>query len=79
MTPQQALDGGRRRNRLSHTKANKLVYLFHNVCIMRKMRAPKYSEPTVAWADEEEGGGQEKSRIPQYTLALFKPSKLLMI
>ena len=44
----------RRRNRLSHARADKLVYLFHNLRMMRKMKQSQYSEPTIAWGDEND-------------------------
>lgn len=44
----------RRRNRLSHDKANKLVALFHNLRLLKRMRDPQYSEPTIAWSEDLE-------------------------
>mmetsp|Transcript_4348 Transcript_4348/g.9388 ORF Transcript_4348/g.9388 Transcript_4348/m.9388 type:complete len:108 (+) Transcript_4348:619-942(+) len=39
----------RRRNRLGHEKADKLVALFHNLRLMAKMVKPAYTEPVVGW------------------------------
>ena len=58
----------RRRNRLSHARADKLVYLFHNLRMMRKMKQSQYSEPTIAWGDEnDEDERNTKSRVRSYT------------
>ena len=38
----------RRRNRLSHYKANKLVRLFHNLRLLKRMKKPQYSEPMIS-------------------------------
>ena len=47
----------RRRNRLGHDKSNKLVALFHNLRLLKKMRKLLYSEPCVGWNEEEEKTG----------------------
>ena len=66
----------RRRNRLSHEKSNKLVALFHNLRLLKRMKKPKYTEPSIAWADTEELDG-EHSRVIKYE-PLTGPSKLLL-
>ena len=50
----------RRRNRLGHNKANKLVALFHNLRLLKRMKTPQYSEPTIAWAADDEHSGITK-------------------
>ena len=50
----------RRRNRLGHDKANKLVGLFHNLRLLKRMKTPEYSEPTIAWAEDLEHSGVTK-------------------
>ena len=45
----------RRRNRLSHTKANKLVAMFHNLRpLLKRIKNPQYSESMIGWGDAEE-------------------------
>jgi len=44
----------RRRNRLAHSKANKLVGLFHNLRLLERMRQVTYAEPAIAWTDDLE-------------------------
>ena len=44
----------RRRNRLAHSKANKLVGLFHNLRLLKSMRQVTYAEPAIAWTDDLE-------------------------
>ena len=44
----------RRRNRLFHEKANKLVSLFHNLRLLKRMQQVDYTEPAVAWTDNLE-------------------------
>lgn len=41
----------KRRNRLKHEKADKLVGLFHNLRLLRKMNRVKYAEPIVGWGE----------------------------
>lgn len=41
----------RRRNRLEHAKADKLVSLFHNLRLMRKMNKVRYVEPLIGWGE----------------------------
>ena len=54
----------RRRNRLSHEKANKLVGLFHNLRLMKRMQKVSYAEPAVAWTDN----------LEQSAVTKFEPS-----
>ena len=56
----------RRRNKLRHDKANKLVALFHNLRLMSKMRKPMYTEPAVAWTEDEQHSGITKYGIENY-------------
>lgn len=56
----------KKRNRLVHTKANKLVGLFHNLRLLKRMKNPKYSEPAVSWGEEE-----SKSHITKYGVAHY--------
>ena len=51
----------RRRNRLSHTKANLLVGLLHNLRLLKRMMRPEYTEPAIAWSDD-----LEKSAVGRY-------------
>ena len=44
----------RRRNRLAHGKANKLVGLFHNLRLLKHMQKVGYAEPAVGWTDNLE-------------------------
>ena len=39
----------RRRNRLQHDKANKLLAIFHNLRLLARMNKPNYVEPAVGW------------------------------
>ena len=69
----------RRRNRLSHEKANKLVSLFHNLRLLKRMKKPQYSEPMIAWGDSEELD-VASSRVTKFLAAGSSsggPSKLL--
>ena len=54
----------RRRNRLSHVKANKLVRIFHNLRLIHRMNQVAYTEPAVGWLEDP-----EKSGITKYGLA----------
>ena len=47
----------RRRNRLGHGKSNKLVGLFYNLRLLKRMRKLLYSEQCVGWNDEDEKTG----------------------
>ena len=62
----------RRRNRLSHDKANKLVGLFHNLRLLMRMRKVSYAEPAVAWTDD-----LERSAVTKYEPAVAKTSCLV--
>ena len=55
----------RRRNRLNHNKADKLVALFHNLRLLKRMKKPKYTEPMIAWGDAEEVD-VDSSRVTKY-------------
>ena len=66
----------RRRNRLNHNKADKLVALFHNLRLLKRMKKPKYTEPMIAWGDAEEVD-VEHSRVIKYEAGQAGPSKLL--
>ena len=50
----------RRRNRLSHKKANVLVGLFHNLRLLKRMKKPMYTEPAIAWTEDLEKSGVVK-------------------
>lgn len=50
-----------RQNRLGHENANKLVALFHNLRLLKRMRELKYVEPTIAWSDD-----LERSAVTKY-------------
>ena len=62
--------------RLSHEKANKLVALFHNLRLLKRMKTPNYTEPMIAWGDTDEVD-VERSRVTKYELGQAGPSKLL--
>ena len=47
----------RRRNRLGHFKANKLVSLFHNLRLLKRMRKLIFTEQCIGWNDEDEQTG----------------------
>ena len=46
-----------RRNKLEHSKANKLVSLFHNLRLLLRAKKPAYSEPMIGWNDEDNHTG----------------------
>jgi len=53
----------RRRNRLAHSKANKLVGLFHNLRLLKRMQQVTYAvnaEPAIAWTDNLEQSSVNK-------------------
>ena len=52
----------RRRNRLGHDKANKLVSLFHNLRMLKRMNKHNYSEPAIAWSVD-----LDHSAVTKYT------------
>ena len=56
----------RRRNKLSHEKANKLVALFHNLRLKKRMNMLDYSETTVAWTADEDHSGVSKFGLANY-------------
>jgi hypothetical protein len=58
----------RRRNKLSHIKANKLVRIFHNLRLMNRMNKAAYSEPAVGWLEEPEKAGILKYGVSNYGL-----------
>ena len=69
----------RRRNRLGHEKANKLVALFHNLRLLKRMKKPNYTEPMIAWGDTDEVD-VEHSRVIKYQQGgQAGPSKLLQL
>lgn len=59
----------RRRNRLKHERANKLVSLFHNLRLMKRMREPRYVEATVGWVDVEDM--LDKSGVAKYGVMTY--------
>ena len=61
----------RRRNRLSHDKANKLdVAIFHNLRLLTRMNKPNYVEPAVGWNCEDNHVG-----VIKYGVADYEPRK----
>ena len=56
----------RRRNKLSHEKANKLVALFHNLRLKKRMNKIDYSETAVAWTGDEDHSGVTKFGLANY-------------
>lgn len=59
-----------RRNRLEHSRADKLVALFHNLRLRNRMLQPRYSEPAVGWNDDD-----DKSGITTYGVAHYEGAK----
>ena len=57
----------RRRNRLKHERANKLVALFHNLRLIKRMKCPLYTEPAVGWVEPDD----DKSGVTKYGIALY--------
>ena len=57
----------RRRNRLVHRKANKLVSLFHNLRLMQRQKKTSYTVPAVAWTENVE----DSSGITRYGVANY--------
>ena len=51
---------------MGHERANKLVALFHNLRLIRRMRKPNYTEPAVAWTDDVEKSGITKYGVANY-------------
>ena len=56
----------RRRNRLSHARANKLVSCFHNLRLLKRMTKTNYTEPAVGWTEEDTTSGITKYGIVNY-------------
>ena len=57
----------RRRNKLGHEKANKLVGLFHNLRLLAKMNKTKYVEPAIGWNDDDLCSGIQKFGIANHS------------
>ncbi|KAL1499821.1 hypothetical protein AB1Y20_012506 [Prymnesium parvum] len=60
----------RKRNRLSHNKANKLVGLFHNLRLIKRMKTPGYTEPAVGWTQEDTESGIVKFGVMKYMMKI---------
>jgi len=60
----------RRRNKLQHDKANKLVAIFHNLRLLARMNKPNYVEPAVGWNCEDNHVG-----VIKYGVADYEPRK----
>lgn len=56
----------RRRNRLQHARASKLVSMFHNFRMVQGLNAHQYEEPAVEWSDIELKSGVTKWGLPAY-------------
>lgn len=56
----------RNRNGLAHSKANKLVSLFHNLRLLRRMNHVAYVEPAVSWSADEERTGVVKFGVQNF-------------
>ena len=56
----------RRRNKLAHARANKLVSCFHNLRLLKRMGQTNYTEPAVSWTEEETTSGITKYGIVNY-------------
>ena len=56
----------RRRNKLAHVRANKLVSIFHNLRLLKRMNKTNYTEPAVGWTEEETTSGITKYGIVNY-------------
>ena len=55
-----------RRNKLSHTKADKLVALFHNLRLLHKVKKPMYTEPAIGWNEDDFQAGVTKYGVAHY-------------
>ena len=53
----------RRSNNLEHEKANKLVGLFHNLRLLKRMKEPRYTEPVIT--EKSAVTGQSRSTSPE--------------
>ncbi|KAL3929663.1 MAG: hypothetical protein SGPRY_001862 [Prymnesium sp.] len=62
----------KRRNRLTHTKAEKLVGLFHNIRLLHRMKKPMYTEPAIGWNEEDAKTGLVKFGLNHYELLSTK-------
>ena len=63
----------RRRNRLVHEKANKLVRLFHNLRLKKRMNKLSYVEPAVSWTENAaDKAGVTKFGIENHSLLQLK-------
>lgn len=62
----------KRRNRLQHAKATKLVGLFHNLRLMHTMKRLVYTEPCIGWNDEDLKVGIEKFGVAEYAAPTVK-------
>ena len=47
----------KRRNCLLHWRSNKLVGLFHNLRLLKKMRRLLYTEQCIGWNEEDDKAG----------------------
>ena len=56
----------RRRNKLQHEKANKLVAIFHNLRLLARMNKPNCVEPAVGWNCEDNHVGVIKYGVADY-------------
>lgn len=56
----------KRRNRLEHGRANKMVALFHNLRLITRAKKPNYTEPAVGWNDEDFNTGVTKFGVANY-------------
>lgn len=61
----------KKRNRLNHKRANKLVSLFHNLRMKKNMSQPRYVETAVAWNDEDMESGITTYGVDYYSAPLF--------
>ena len=59
-----------RRNKLEHGKANKLVAIFHNCRLLKRMKKPAYVEPAIGWNTEDNHAG-----VIKYGVADYQPRK----
>lgn len=56
----------RRRNRLCHDRADKLVSLFHNLRFAARMNQTDYVEPSVGWTEHDAESGITKYGVTNY-------------
>lgn len=52
----------RRRKRLGHDKANKLVAMLHNLLLLKRMPEPRYHEASIAWRESVDESAVVKYR-----------------